>query len=276
MKACVVARRGSLHQTHWAQAFATGLRRHGWAVEISERPRPVDLMAVWGVRRQLDIAGQVARGGQVVVLERGYLGDRFAWTSVSLGGGLNGRAEFRGLSDDPARFEAHFGGLMKPWSRRTGFALLLGQVPGDMSLQAVRGDLSGWYARTAAQLAAAGWEVAFRPHPQAVARGLGKGPPDVPVIGGSLAQALAGAGLAVTFNSNAGVEAVLAGVPTLAADIGSMAWPVASHGVEEGQRRPPREAWAARLAWCQWTHAEIESGACWARIGEEEALACAS
>lgn len=71
----------------------------------------------------------------------------------------------------------------------------------------------------------------------------------------------------VTFNSNTGVEASFAGVPTIATDIGSMAYEVASHSVAEMLRRPDRETWAARLAWKQWRREEMASGYCWETVG---------
>ena len=268
MKACIVARASSGHQREWGGAFAAGLRRHGWETEITEQAHRADLLVVWGVRRREEITNQRLRGGEVCVLERGYLGDRFRWTSVSFGGGLNGRAEFRGRQDDPARFNDHFRPLLRPWSDRAGYALLIGQVPGDMSLAGAGGDLQGWYRETTAALKARGWAVRYRPHPQAVGRGL---PCPIPQgaqpIGGTLQQAFDGAGLVVTFNSNTAVESVLAGVPTIAVDEGSMAWPVTGRALDEVVR-PDREAWATALAWKQWTLDEIRTGDCWAHVTE--------
>lgn len=268
MKACVVARPGSQHQTSWGGAFAEGLRRHDWDVEVSPSARPSDLVVLWGVRNAGAIALQNNHGGEICILERGYLGDRFKWTSVSFGGGLNGRGEFRGTSACPGRFFSNFGGLLRSWQRRDGYALLVGQVPGDMSLAVVGGRLDRWYAQTAAELTGLGYDVRFRAHPEAVKRGYHnpniKGVSD---IGGTLADAVAGAGLVVTYNSNTGVESVLAGTPTMAADHGSMAWDVTSH-IPGDVLTPDREEWAARLAWKQWTLDEIASGECWARVGQ--------
>ena len=59
---------------------------------------------------------------------------------------------------------------MCPWrERRDGYALLIGQVPGDQSIAGV--DMDGWYSKTATELKSAGWDVRFRPHPVAVQRG---------------------------------------------------------------------------------------------------------
>lgn len=265
LRARVLARRASYHQAELGGAFAEGLERHGWAVDVGETWRPSDLLIVWGVRRTIDIAAQRRHGGAIVVLERGYIGDRFAWTSVSFGGGLNGRAEFRGAKEDGARFEKHHGHLMRDWQHRDGYALLIGQVPNDMSLAPVKGRLDGWYRETAAALKAAGWDVRFRPHPVALEKRVGGDVPGVPTIGGTLDEALAGAGVVVTFNSNTAVDAVLAGVPAITVDEGSMAWPVTGHEISD-VLRPDRGAWAARLAWCQYSDAEMRSGECWAAV----------
>lgn len=266
MKAHIIARQG--HQAEWGGAFAEGLKRHGWHVDMMPEPAPgnSDLLVLWGTRRQAAIQQHLREGGEVCILERGYIGDRFAWTSVSFGGQLNGRADFRGVRNDPARFERHFGSLMRPWRRKEGYALLIGQVPGDMSLAGVNGSLDGWYAEAAAALADRGYEVRFRPHPVAVQRGKRfAAPSGASVIGGTLEQALSGAALVITFNSNAAVESVLAGVPTVAMDRGSMAWPVAARTIEEVT--PGRSEWAARLAWKQWTLDEIATGECWSHVG---------
>jgi len=266
MKAFVVARPGSQHQTSWGGAFAEGLRRHGWTVEIGQVARAADLLVLWGVRNTGAIDTQRRAGGEICILERGYLGDRFKWTSVSFGGGLNGRAEFRGTSACSGRFLSNFGHLLKYWRPRDGYALLVGQVPGDMSLAAVGGRLDRWYAQTAAELTGLGYDVRFRAHPEAVKRRY-RDTVGLKVIGGTLAEAIEGAALVVTYNSNTGVESVLSGTPTMAADFGSMAWDVTSH-LPGDVLMPAREDWAARLAWKQWTLEEIASGECWVRVGQ--------
>lgn len=257
------------HQTEWATAFGAGLKRHGWKTSIGIEPNESDLLVFWGIRRQEIIAEQKRRGGEVCILERGYLGDRFKWTSVSFGGGLNGRGEFRGISKDASRFERHFGHLMQPWRRQDGYALLIGQVAGDMSLKAVNGDLSRWYIETSNALRKAGHDVRFRPHPGTIKRGTPiHVPTGVKMTSGTLVDAIAGASIVVTYNSNTGVESVLAGAPTVAADVGSMAWPMTSHNVGDEPVTPDRSQWASDLAWKQWQLAEMESGECWDAVGQ--------
>jgi hypothetical protein len=88
-------------------------------------------------------------------------------------------------------------------------------------------------------------------------------PPGAMDAGGNLAEALAGAAFAVTWNSNSGVDAAMAGVPVVAMDEGSMAWPVAAHDLGAVPRLPERRPWAAQLAWCQWRPEEIADGTAW-------------
>jgi hypothetical protein len=262
----IVAGERAEHQMSWGGAFAEGLKRHGWRVTVSSRPVPCDLLVVWGARRVEQMRQQRAAGGEVVVLERGYVGDRFSWTSVSFGGGLNGRGEFRGPVDDGGRWRRHFGHLLQPWRvRDDGEVLIMGQVDGDMAV--INTDIHGFYRRATKAYEAAGYSTRFRAHPNAK--------PVAPVRGANpdLAEDLAAARCVVTWNSNSGVDAVLAGVPTVAMDKGSMAWDVTGHVLGELPPTPDRTAWAHRLAWCQWRRDEIESGTCWDHIGQETVTA---
>lgn len=252
--ALVVVRNGPAladPRSSWGGAFADGLRRHGWKVRVASQPATCDLLVMWGVRRSDWTRRQKASGGEVCILERGYLPDRFEYASVSFGGRLNGRAEFRGPFHDGSRWEKHFAHHMQPWRVRDGYALVLGQVPGDMSISGA--DIHGFYQRAERAFKALGYQTRFRPHPN-------KRPAK------PLADDLAGAAVAVTYNSNSGVDAVLAGVPTVAMDEGSMAWAVAGHELAVPPT-PDRVGWAYRLAWCQWRKEEMASGECWAAIG---------
>jgi len=260
-KAVIVANERAPHHLSWGAAFMAGLQRRGWCAEMSTSDKPCDLLVRWGVKDRAMIQRQRDAGGEVCVLERGYLGDRFENTSVSFGGGLNGRGRFvtpPGI--DLERFHS-LGLELAPWHLDSdGYALIMGQVPGDQSLKHV--NFEKWVRETGAELAASGWPVRFRPHPG------NRGGPDnygLKTTRGTLAEALAGAGLVVTFNSNSGVDAVLAGRPTVAMDEGSMVRAVAAHDMRV--IAPDRSAWAARLAWCQYSRAEMESGFCQEAVG---------
>lgn len=257
MKITVLARPRAAHQVVHQHAAACGLRAlgHDAVLQFSEHSphASTEFVVCWGWRMGAPL--RVA-GHKVIVLERGYLGDRFEWTSVGLNG-LNGRATFAPAPRDGGeRFRSI--AALQPWRQGPGHALICGQVPGDASLQGA--DLEPWYAEMARRARAAGLEPVFRQHPVAAARGYRQGPPGVRRIEGSLADALAGAAQAITYNSNSAVDALLAGVPVYADNEGSMAWPVANRDV--GHAAPvEREPWAHELAWRQWTIEEIRSGA---------------
>jgi hypothetical protein len=241
------------HQTDFAAALSEGLAAHGITARvIPEGQEPeTELVACWGWR----IGEQLhAQGKRVLVAERGYLGDREVWTSLAWDG-LNGRGIF-GPVGDQKRFDP-FRNLLQPWKPAGAYALIIGQVDGDASLGGR--DLAPWYCEMARSFAPA----RFRPHPVSVERGQDYPIDGAPRLDGSLADALARAHVVVTWNSNAGVDAVLAGKPTIAFDCGSMAWPVATHYSSIDTTEPDRERWAASLAWKQWSHDEIRSGFAW-------------
>lgn len=237
------------HQVAHRQAVVEGLRRHG---VLDQYP---GVVVCWGWRTG---AEHRRRGRDVLVLERGYLGDRFHWTSIGWNG-LNGRATFPAY---PSDFGARFRRLavpMQPWRPDGEYVLLVGQVHGDAALQGR--NLTPWYVQTAKAAAAEyGLPVRFRPHPLEQRRiGMVRSVPGTEQDVGPLDEALARAAVVVTWNSNTGVDALLAGKPVVALGDGAMALPLAARELG-GQCNPDREAWAHALACKQWSLEEIRSG----------------
>jgi hypothetical protein len=245
----------------WGGAFAEGLMRHGWGAELRTDYARNDLVVFWGVSQRETIERARRDGCEVCILERSYLPDRFKYASVSFGGGLNGRGIFRGPFHDGTRFERHFAHLLQPWNPKPdGYALIMEQVPGDNSVRGV--DLPGFYAKAHRAFAAQGIAAMVRAHPRSSPK---SGERAIAAAYRSLADDLSGARCVVTWNSNAGVDAVLAGIPAIAMDQGSMAWDVTGHELNMPPM-PDRTAWAHALAWKQWTKDEIASGACWENV----------
>jgi hypothetical protein len=265
MRIGVVVAHHADHQIRTADALKTGIARHGDTAEIFHADAEFmarddfDAVCVWGWRR-----GKAYRdlGYEVLVMERAYLDDRFAWTSLGWNG-LNGRAQWPD-NQSPSRWEQHFTHLLKPWRTPIGqprYALLLGQVPSDTACRGIQ--LEAWLSTVAQRLRMMGRQVLFRPHPKAPIVSV----PGASVFPGrSLADDLSASEFAVTFNSNSGVDAVLAGVPTVAHDKGSMAWDVSSHSVDERLVMPDRLAWAHRMSWRQWLPEEIAAGIAWPHV----------
>lgn len=254
------------HAAKHLDAFATGLERHGHRVvrvPLGRQPVACDLAVVWGIMRKDVIAAQRLSGRRFVVLERGYVGNRARWISAGYDG-LNGRADFCNAGSSDERFRQHFGGLLEPWKTGGEYVLMMGQCRHDQSVRHV--DMATRMAdvvraiRSRSQL-----PIRFRPHPEDADA---PAPSGSSPIAGTLHEVLSRAHSVVTLNSNSGVDAALAGVPVVALDRGSMAWPVAGHRSHEAIRptRPDRTPWAAGLAWCQWTDHEMAQGDCWAHL----------
>ncbi len=255
----IVAQSTSSHQTKAATALLSGLRKHGIAGRVVKNSQAVrsEFVACWGWRQ-----GRFhrANGRQVLVMERAYLADRMHWLSLGWNG-LNGRATFPKVADGGARWRKHFDGMLQPWRKKDGYALLLGQVPSDQAVKPYT-DFRVWLNLTAYRLIAKGYEVKFRPHPGAPNVVCAHGSRSV----GSLQDAFAGAAFAVTFNSNSGVDAVVAGIPTVTLDVGAMAYAVSSHDLLHPITTPDREAWAYNMAFTQWLPEEIAAGEAWEHL----------
>lgn len=253
MQVTVIASPRAPHQMAHQAAMAQGLGVIGIEPVMNMGGAPkTKHVAVWGWRQGKMLR---QRGHEVCVMERGYLGDRFRWTSLGWNG-LNGHATFPDAPDDCSRFDAHF--AMKPWKQGGDYVLILGQVPGDASLQGR--DLTPHYSDWAMKAQTA-YEspVRFRMHPRAMEKGYRQKVRGAELSTGTLEEDLAGALVAICWNSNSAVDAVLAGVPTVTLDKGSMAWDVTAHRIGE-LARPHRRTWASRLAWRQWSLDEIASG----------------
>lgn len=250
------------HQNLWCGAFAEGVQRHGIEArqchpsDFSVEP---DVAVFWSHRRVNIIQRQRETGKDYIVLECPYFGPRGIDTMqmCSAGwNGLNGRADFRNADSPGDRWKRHGPGL-EQWRAPGEYALIMGQVPGDMSH--AHADISAWYGRMVAE-----WgeimPVAFRDHPKAAPYRC-----DVPKLNGPLDEALSQAVVAVTFNSNSGVDALISGVPVYAEDEGSMVYGVSSHRV--GQIVfPDRRQWSHDLAYCQWTLDEYRDGTAWEHL----------
>jgi|TARA_Y100000034_G_scaffold133845_1_gene200616 hypothetical protein len=253
----------------WNDAFLTGLKAHGINAEDvpSNQIRPSDVAVVWAHKHPNLFALQKEHGGRYLVMERGYVGDRYRYTSLGFDG-LNGHAIFPRANDGGERWASLFSQYLKPWCPvEDGYILLCGQVPGDASLGQM--DHAAWLVRVKKNLQQKGYEVRFRPHPQAVfgrpvaeCYGVDIGPGS----GRPLEIDLCEARGVMAFNSNSTLDGVLAGIPAVVCDAGGMARPVAGHNLDDGFIQPDRTAWCHDLAFTQWAKAEIESGLAWENV----------
>ncbi len=72
----------------------------------------------------------------------------------------------------------------------------------------------------------------------------------------------------ITYNSGAGVDAAIAGVPVVAYDSGSFAWDIAMHDVSiiNNPVFPERTQWLNNLSYVEWNLEEIEKGLPWKHL----------
>ena len=202
-------------------------------------------------------------GHRLLVIESGF---QLRGTYYQAGwGGFAGHADHRAAGAGTDRFYG-MGLALAPWRVRDGPTVVVGQVPWDTQVQDV--DHAAWCRRVVKWLLNADKDVLFRPHPRVKGRG-----PDpygmagmAPTDEGKLAPTLKRAARVVTYNSTTAVDAVLAGIPTVAMDAGSMAWGVSSHRLGDPPATPDRTAWAARLGYSQWTRDEMAEGLAWVHL----------
>lgn len=229
-----------------------------------------DFCVTWGIKPQQAVRTLKEKKVPFLVMERGYLPDRFKFSSLGWGG-LNNRAMFPECQDSGERFARYWPDLLKPWKEGGDYVLLCGQCPGDASIYGL--NLDKWSQEITDILIEKGERVIFRPHPLVRRRGRIHNPRGAVLSKNEDFQAdLAFAKYCVTYNSNAGVESVCAGVPTITLDQGAMAWPVSTHDFNVPTIKPDRTAWVRQLAWCNWTIEEIASGIAWEtikRVAEE-------
>lgn len=214
-----------------------------------------DMAIFWGYRQEKILAFQKQQRAQTLIMEVGYFGSRLDYVSLGLNG-LNGRANFKNANSPPDRWEKH-GVKVKPWKKDGDYILLTGQVPGDASVSGR--DLYREYQQIISDIKAiTDKPVVFRRHPLDNATMID----DVDEVHGELTDNLKNAYCVVTINSNSAVDAVLNGVPCICLDGGAMAWPVTQHELKDIERLeyPDRKQWLNDLAFCQWTHKEIETG----------------
>lgn len=124
-----------------------------------------------------------------------------------------------------------------------GYALIIGQVPTDTAVRDL--DFDAWVKEQASIYPRA----VFRRHPKSDYQ-----PDGVPALEGTLQEAFAGAALVVTYNSNAGWEALAAGLPVVC-DSSAAYFPLSGRAVPSVQ---VRRQFFSRAAYGQWKTSEAD------------------
>lgn len=278
-----------------------GLKKLG--VDFKRKPvsqyEPSGLAVVVGwLKKILNVKGgraevinsQREKGLDLLILERAWLKDRDAYHSFSWNG-MGGYGKRPSKDMPPDRWEK-LGLEMKPWRKEGKHILICAQVPWDSQVDG--GDHVGWVRKTVIRLK----ELTDRPivlrlHPKIVRMGVRKHfplgelekhvdrishPPKVrPTmltksdhgkIRTSLSKDLDNCWALVAFNSNAGVDALLEGIPVFLFDNCGRSYPIANHDLAdiETPSLMDREQWVYDLAYDQWNNAELESGEAWKHL----------
>jgi hypothetical protein len=198
-------------------------------------------------------------GKPVVVLELGYLGNRYKNIGVSLLYGKDDRLHnnngyFLINNSTPHDRLSALGVKVETQGKApVGKALLLGQVPGDSQLGGK--NIEAWARDMMSTLSQAGYDVTFRPHPGVIAQ------PQ------TLTDSMMEHNIAAGFNSTALVEAVRLGVPFVCdekcqyfqASTSDLMKPTAL--TIEARRQ-----FLANLSYCQHNAEQYRNGAAWAHI----------
>lgn len=85
-----------------------------------------------------------------------------------------------------------------------------------------------------------------------------------------IAEQLKNAWCTVTYSSGTGIDAVINGIPNVACDTGSMVYDVSTKDIAgiEKPYRGEKKKWSNKVAHCQWSIDEFESGECWEHVSK--------
>lgn len=156
---------------------------------------------------------------------------------------------------DASRWNMHGIELAPPVQDRPKAALIIGQVPGDSQHHLSEQRLNAWLSEHAATLVAHGFRLFYRPHPMHVMTKVRIAAAIVKPEEESLAASLARVQVAISYNSTAGLEALISGVRVICSPTAHYA-----HCADLKSRATLLQH-LHRLAWTQWTCAELRSGA---------------
>ncbi len=207
------------------RALRDGLKNIGEEVSVCIPPGDglddCSALFVWNASKRDwyndKVAAVRAKGGRVFVMERGWF-DRMNYTQFDYLG-FNHTASWAHKVSGPAPVDGHKRFRMlcellsepKPViARPEGYVLILGQTGNDTQLR--QSEIHHPDALCGSVIAnlPAGLEAVYRPHPLSQWR-----PGDLTSMEGPLDDALAGARFVITINSNAGNDALWAGIPVL-------------------------------------------------------------
>ena len=223
------------------------LRQIGKRLDASEClreqvfPADGDFLIQWGFKPTRSLLSAIEAKVPYAIIDLGYGSARTSRFSVSINGFHGTAWRDPKVLDRPPRPAYGY----SDWRSGKGSkVIVVGQMPNDQSLRGQ--DIDAWMGRAATAASEAfGKPVIKRPHPKML------NPWEqhkfVP-----FERELDDAYAVVTWTSTAGIESVLAGVPTIAMHRGSMVYGLSAQDMK--LRTPPgRQAFVHELSWREWS-----------------------
>jgi len=227
-----------------------------------------DFAICWGVRAMGELKAYTKN---CLVFENAYLNNiqspEKEW--VSLGwNGLNGRADFCNTNSPSDRWKKHFDdGRLLEYSDGE-YILVPLQIQGDQSLNYYWNSVLKYQFICESIRRFSDLPIMIKDHPtKPGTQPEVKGVKNVKYLDTNMPieKAISKAKVVVTINSNAGVDAALAGKPVISLDQGSMVWDISEHDFENinNPKFNDRTQWCNDIAYAQWHPSELESGEAW-------------
>lgn len=215
---------------------------------------------------------------------RRYGWNHYGWTS----------GNFNNKNVDDSRwknFEKKTNTTIQPWNSPGDNIIIIGQKEGDSALNSLYtkfgyNNFFDWVSDVISEIRNySDRKIIIRPHPKNVARSIRRSkhipnnfknvevsnytPTGTYSGGESLDAELANAYCVITFSSNAGVDAVVKGIPVYAFDKDSMVYPLNQgnlSSIENLNYNIPINDWQNKIAYTFWNTEELESGETWAHL----------
>jgi hypothetical protein len=246
------------HQDY-VQRLKEGVTRTGdksYDLTHSTIPDEADVIAVWGVANAK--RWQEKGYKNVLILERGYLGDRIEWLSLGWDN-LNGKANFYNTYVPEDRWDKHWKSSIRDWRDSGDVVLIAGQVLRDQSLSDCV-NYNEWLSNTIQTLKSKGHRVIFRPHPLETGYSVN----DVAISKyKDFVEDILRAKCLVTWSSTSSVSAAYYGVPSVVFSDFSMTKEISSNSLDTLDFKPDRNNWGRKIAYCQWNPVELTTGEAW-------------
>jgi hypothetical protein len=235
--------------------------------------------------RQQILDGQRAAGGRTVIADSNLFlyqnrSNPGYWLRYSYDGIFANTGEYCDHAPDPDRWahiQSQCGIQLQPWRQAGNHILLCLQRDGGWSMAGW--DVVDWAMKNMIEIRKySDRPIRIRPHPgdkkarkyceRIMKLCAGRGLKDIGISSEahSLVQDFANCWTVVNHNSSPGVAAVIEGIPVILTDPErSQARDVATPGIHriENPLMLDRDAWIQRISQFHWSHAELQSGACW-------------